>query len=89
MIEAKTAMMAESVASCRFEYGSADAEALMAHQCLRYVDSELDYTQAELTLLLPQPCQSCNDRCSRLSQLQSQWAMQLQPCPRSRTTGTC
>ena len=28
MIEAKTAMMAESVASCRFEYGSADAEAL-------------------------------------------------------------
>ena len=31
---------------------STDCEAQMAHQCLRYIDSELDFTSAELTLLL-------------------------------------
>ena len=31
---------------------STDGEALTAHQCLRYIDSELEFTNAELTLLL-------------------------------------
>ena len=31
---------------------STDCEAQMAHQCLRYIDSELDFTAGELTLLL-------------------------------------